>query len=169
MKPLRKKIATQIVPLATVRRNACASPEAVSWTSPICDIPRFSIRSPALAHTTIAKTMTSVLIRSLLSLAILLRLIVSGSRRRPGYGDHGLVEIAALAHPLQSLRAQSQEFRSFVVQAFPLVAVPQRFLHDAPDNLRPEVIFIIETVHARHHLRLRQMGVLDMLQLVAAR
>ena len=36
----------------------------------MCDIPRFSIRSPALAHTTIAKTMTSVLIRSLLSLAI---------------------------------------------------------------------------------------------------
>jgi hypothetical protein len=70
MKPVRKKIAIQIVPLATVRRNACAIPKTVSWTAPICDIPRFSIKSPALAHTTIAKTMTSVLIRSLLSLAI---------------------------------------------------------------------------------------------------
>jgi hypothetical protein len=59
-----------MVPLVTVRRNACASPEAVNWTAPICDIPRFSSRSPALAHTTIAKTITSVLIRSLFSLAI---------------------------------------------------------------------------------------------------
>src|SRR6267378_4079843 len=128
MNPLRKKIAIQIVPLATVRRKACASPEAVSWTAPICDMPRFSIRSPALAHTTMAKTMTSVLTRSLLSLAILWRLVVSGSRRRSGDGYHGLVEIAALAHPLQALGAELQKFRRFVVQAFPLVAVPQRFL-----------------------------------------
>src|SRR5204863_32278 len=114
---------------------------------PICDIPRFSIRSPALAHTTIAKTMTSVLIRSLLSLAISRGLTVSGSRRRPRHGNHGFVVIAALACPLQALRAQLQELRCFVVQAFPLVAVPERFLHDAPRDPGPEVILIIEAVH----------------------
>src|SRR6266852_8771595 len=132
MKPVRKKIAIQIEPLATVSLNACAIPDGVSWTAPICDIPRFSIRSPALAHTTIAKTMTSVLIRSLLSLAIWRGLVVSRSRRRPRHGNHRLVVIAALACPLQALRAQRQELPCFVVQALPLVAVPERFLHDAP-------------------------------------
>src|ERR1700686_1416251 len=156
MKPLRKKIATQIVPLATVRRNACASPEAVSWTSPICDIPRFSIKSPALAHTTIAKTMTSVLIRSLLSLAISRGLVVSGSRRRPRHGNHGLVVIAALACPLQALRAQRQELPCFVVQALPFVAVPERFLHDTPRDPGPEVILIIEAVHTPRHFHFGQ-------------
>src|SRR6267143_2750600 len=115
MKPVRKKIAIQIVPLATVRRKACASPEGVRRTAPICDMPRFSIRSPALAHTTIAKTMTSVLIRSLLSLAIWRGLIVAGSGRRSRHGNHGLVVIAALACPLQAFRAQLQELRCFVV------------------------------------------------------
>src|SRR5258708_40307082 len=101
MKPVRKKIATQVVPLATVSRTAGVSPEAVNWTAPICDIPRFSIRSPALAHTTIAKTIMSVLIRSLLSLAILRGLAVSGSRRRFRHGDHRLLVIlAAFARPL---------------------------------------------------------------------
>jgi hypothetical protein len=71
MNPVRKKMPTQIVSFVTVSRNAWASPEAVSWTAPICDMPRFNIKSPALAHTTIAKTITSVLIRNLLSLAIL--------------------------------------------------------------------------------------------------
>src|SRR5258707_8585490 len=132
MKPVRKKIAIQIVPLATVRRKACASPEGERRTAPICDMPRFSIRSPALAHTTIAKTMTSVLIRSLLSLAILRGLVVSGSRRRFRHGDHRLlVVLAALACPLEALGAQLQEFRSFGVQALALMAVPERFLHDA--------------------------------------
>jgi hypothetical protein len=54
-----------------VSLKACAIPCGVSSTAPISVIPRFSNKSPALAHTTIAKTMTSVLIRSLLSLAIL--------------------------------------------------------------------------------------------------
>src|SRR5260370_23863685 len=125
MKPVRKKIPTQIVPFVTVSRNACASPEGVSWTAPICDMPCFSIRSPALAHTTIAETITSVLIRSLFSLAILLGLVVSRSRSRPRHGNHGLVVIfAALAHPLQALRAQLQEFGGFAVQTLPFVAIP---------------------------------------------
>src|SRR5260370_3836848 len=146
MKPVRKKIAIQIVPLATVRRKACATRESGRRTATICDIPRFSIRSPALAHTTIAKTMTSVLIRSLLSLAILRRLVVSGSCRCPRHGNDGFVEVAALAHPLQALGAKCQKFRRFVVQAFPLVAIPQGFLHDAPDNLRPVVIIILKSI-----------------------
>jgi hypothetical protein len=61
---------SQIVPLVTVSRKAWVSPAAVNSTAPFWDIPRFSSKSPALAHTTIAKTMTSVLILSLLSLAI---------------------------------------------------------------------------------------------------
>src|SRR5260370_40926432 len=169
MKPVKKKIATQIVPLAAVRRSACASPEAVNWTAPICDIPRFSIRSPALAHTTIAKTMTSVLIRSLLSLAILRRLVVSGSRRRFRHGDHRLLVIlAALASPLEALGAQLYEFRSFGVQALALMAIPQRFLHEAPNDLGPEIIFVIEAVHTCHHFCLGQMRVLNVRQLMAA-
>src|SRR5260370_2600623 len=166
MKPVRKNIPTQIVTYIAASRKACASPEAVIWTAPICDIPRFSIRSPALAHTTIAKTMTSVLIRSLLSLAISRGLVVSGSRRRPRHGNHGLVVIAALACSLQALRAQRQEFPCFVVQALPFVAVPERLLHDAPGDPGPEVILIIETVHAPHHFHLRQVRVFDVRQLM---
>src|SRR5438309_11452229 len=126
MKPVRKNIPAQIVPFVKVSRNACVSPEAVSWTAPICDIPRFNIRSPALAHTTIAKTMTSVLIRSLLSLAILRGLVVSGSRRRFRHGNHRLLVIfAALTRPSQALGAQLQEFRGFRIQTLALMAVPQ--------------------------------------------
>src|SRR5438132_3666385 len=119
MKPVRKNIPAQIVPFVNVSRNACVSPEAVSWTAPICDIPRFNIRSPALAHTTMAKTMTSVLIRSLLSLAILRGLVVSGSRGRPGHSrdrNHGFVEIAARAHPPQTPGPQLHEFRCLSVR-----------------------------------------------------
>src|SRR6266478_1090596 len=139
MKPVRKKIPTQIVPFVTVRRNACASPEAVSWTAPICDMPCFSIRSPALAHNTIAKTISSVLIRSLFSLAILRGLVVSRCRSRPRHGTHGLVVIlAALAHPLEALRAQLQEFGRIGIQSFPDAAIPGRDLLDAPTELGPE-------------------------------
>src|SRR6266849_6849335 len=125
MKPVRNRLPTQIVPFVTVSRNACASPEAVSCTAPICDMPCFSIRSPALAHNTIAKTITSVLIRSLFSLAILRGLVVSRCRGRPRHGNHGLVVIlAALTHPLQALRSQLQEFGRFGIQALPFVAIP---------------------------------------------
>ncbi len=68
---------SQMVGFVTVSRNACAKPLAVNSTAPIVDMPRFSRRSPALAHTTIAKTMTSVFTLSLLS-----RPIVSASRSR---------------------------------------------------------------------------------------
>src|SRR4029077_7152166 len=155
MKPVRKKIPTQIVPLVTVSRNACSSPEAVSCTAPICDIPRFSIKSPALAHTTISKTMIRALIRSLFSLAIFRMLVVSGSGGRSRHGNHGFGEIvAALTSPLQALRAQLQEFRGFCVEALAFVAVPQRFLYDAPRDPRSEIIFVVKAIHAGHHFRL---------------
>ena len=67
MKPSRKKMPSQIIGLATVSPNACPRPLAVNCTAPILDMPRFNSRSPTLAHTTIAKTMTSVFILSLLS------------------------------------------------------------------------------------------------------
>src|ERR1700739_5143423 len=103
MNPIRKSIPTQIVRLVTVIQNACETPLGVIATAPISVMPRFSIRSPALAHTTIAKTMTSVLIRSLLSLAIFRGLVVPGSRRRLRHGNHGLLVIlAALARPFQA-------------------------------------------------------------------
>jgi hypothetical protein len=56
-----------------VIRNACESPAADKSTAPICSMALFNIRSPALAHTTIAHTMTSVFIRSLAWVAILLK------------------------------------------------------------------------------------------------
>src|SRR5215831_11976681 len=99
---MRKKIASQMVGLVTVRRKACTIPWAVSSTAPIRDILRFSSRFFTFAHTT--KTMTSVLIRSLCSLGILRKLIVSGGRARAGYGNHGFVIfLAALAHPVEAL------------------------------------------------------------------
>src|SRR6267143_5386106 len=141
MNPVRKNMPVQIVPFVTVSRNAWPIPAAVSWTAPICDIPRFSIRSPALAHTTIAKTITSVLIRSLLSLAIFCGLVVSGSRRRLRHGNHGLLVIlAALTRPFEAFGAQFQELRGFRVQPFPFMAVPQGFLHDAPHHFWPEIV-----------------------------
>src|SRR5881394_2856690 len=116
-------MATQIVPLVIVCRKACEIPCAVSSTAPICAIPRFSNKSPAFAHTTMAKTMTSVLNRSLFSLGILGELIVSGGRTWSGDRNHGLIVfLAALAHPFQALCAQLQELRSFGVQPFPLEA-----------------------------------------------
>src|SRR5215471_12012865 len=163
MNPSRKKMAAQIVALVTVSRKACARPCAVSSTGPICAMPRFSSKSPALAHTTIAKTITSVLIRSRLSLAILGGLVVSGSGRCSGHRNHGFVVfLAAFAHPVQALRAQFQEFRCFRIQALPLVAVPQSIFHDAPDDSGPEIVFIVEAVDAVHHLRLREVRILDM-------
>ena len=60
-----------MVVLATVRRKAWEIPCAVNSTAPICAMPYLSNKSPAFAHTTMAKTMASVLIRSLFSLAML--------------------------------------------------------------------------------------------------
>src|SRR6266403_5364340 len=160
----------QIVPLVTVSRKAWATPAPVNCTAPFCDIPRFSIKSPALAHTTIAKTRTSVLILSLLSLAIFLNLVVRRGGGRLWDGDHRLLVIlAALARPLQPFSAQLQEFRRFVIQPLPFIAVPQRFLHDAPHDLGAEVIIIVKLVDPGHHLRFRKMRVLNVWQLMPAR
>src|SRR5690349_21862975 len=107
MNPTRKKIASQIVALVTVSRKACPIPCAVNATAPTWAIPLLSSRSPTLAHATMAKTMTSVLIRSLLSLGIFGKLVVSGNRARAGYGNHGLVVfLAAFTRPLQALCAE---------------------------------------------------------------
>src|SRR5580658_444021 len=160
---------THNVPLVTVRRKACASPSAESSTTPICSMARFSIRSPAFAHITIAHTMTSVFTRSLPSVAIFSKgLIVSGCRRRLRHGYHGLRRVAALPYPLPALRAQLQEARRFVIQPLAFVRIPQRFAHDPPHHARPEVVLVIKPVHAAHHLGLRKMRILDMRQLVAA-
>src|SRR5258708_5402975 len=161
-------MASQMVPLVTVSGKACAIPLAVNSTAPIRSMPRLSNKSPAFAHTTMAKTMTSVLNRSRFSLGILGELIVSESRTRSGNGNHGLaIFLAALARPLQAFRAQLQKLRRFGVQPLPLVAVPKRLFHDAPDHPRPEVVFIIETVHPGHHLGFGEVGVLDVRKLVA--
>src|SRR5258708_1810324 len=159
MNPIRKMIPTQIVALVTVIRKACASPLAEISTAPIVVIPRFSIRSPTLAHTTIARTMTSVLIRSLVWLAInkyLGRSSLVVARRWSGarHGNNRLIHIAALPHPLQTFRAQFQEAGRFVIQTLAFVAVPQRFAHDAPRDFRPEVITRIEPSHPIHPIRL---------------
>src|SRR6266403_2417192 len=123
MNPIRKTIPAHIVALVTVIQNACETPLAVIATAPISVMPRFSRRSPALAHTTIAKTMTSVLILSLLSLPIVcFELIVSGYRRCFRHADHRLRGIAALPNPLPAFRTQLQEARRLVIQAFALVA-----------------------------------------------
>src|SRR6266581_2257555 len=161
-------MASQMVPLVTVSGKACAIPLAVNSTAPIRSMPRLSNKSPAFAHTTMAKTMTSVLNRSRFSLGILGELIVSESRTRSGNGNHGLaIFLAALARPLQAFRAQLQKLRRFGVQPLPLVAVPKRLFHDAPDYTRPEVVFIIEAVHPGHHLGFGEVGVLDVRKLVA--
>src|SRR5215472_10752395 len=166
---MRKKMASQMVALVRVSRKAWAIPCAVNSTAPIRAIPRFSSRSPTFAHTTMAKTMTSVLIRSLLSLGILGRLVVSRSRARAGYGNHGLVVfLAAFARPLQALSAKLQEFRGLGVQPFAFMAVPQGLFNDAPHNSWAEIVFIIEAVHAVHHFCFRKMRILNVRKLVTA-
>src|SRR5712692_535356 len=154
MKPVRKTIPIQIVPFVMVERRACCKPAGEISTAPICVMPRFSIRSPTLAQTTIARIMTRVLIRIRNSCPMLRELIVSGSRRLR-HGEHRPLDIAALAYPLPTLRAQLQEVHRFMIQPLALVAVPKRFAHDAPDDSGPEVVLIVEAVHARHHFRLR--------------
>src|ERR1700674_746797 len=150
MKPVRKKMPVQIVPFVTVSTNACWIPPSVSSTAPIRIMPRFSIRSPTLAHTTIVRTMTSVLIRSLCSLDMYCGLVVSGSGGGLRHGNHRLFQFAAaFSRPLPALRAQFEEGSRFLIEALALVAVPQRFAHDAPDDPRPEIIFVVEAVHAQ--------------------
>src|ERR1700740_110461 len=147
MNPIRKSIPTQIVRLVTVIQNACETPLGVIATAPISVMPRFSSRSPALAHTTIARTMTSVLIRSRFSLAMEIlsgRLVVARNRCGAGHRNHRLFDVAALPHPLQSLRAQFQEARRLMVQTLPFVAVPQRLTHNPPRNFKTEIIIVIE-------------------------
>src|SRR6266850_5982543 len=170
MKPVRKKIPIQIVPLVTVSRNACSNPAPVNCTAPFCVIPRFSSKSPALAHTTIAKTRTSVLILSLLSVAIYVNLVVRRSGGCLWHGNYGfLVILAALACPLQPLRPQFEEFRCFVIQPLTFVAVPQGFFHNAPHDFGAEVILIVKAVDTGHHLRFRKMRILYVWQLMPAR
>src|SRR6202030_2832443 len=138
MNPVRKKIPIQMVPLVMVKRRACHRPAGEIWTAPICIMPRFSIRSPTLAHTTIVRIMTKVLIRIRRSCLMSRKLIVSGSGGSPRHGDHRLLAVAALAYPLPALGAQLQEIDSFVIQPLAFIAVPQRFAHDAPDDPRTE-------------------------------
>src|SRR5215472_2107774 len=109
MKPVRKKMPIQMAPFSTVRRKACDKPVGETCTAPICDIPRFSIRSPTLAHTTIAKTIISVLMRNRRSVAIGERSVVAGSGRNFGNRDHRFVDVAALADPLPALGAKLEE------------------------------------------------------------
>src|ERR1700726_3793728 len=167
MKPLRTKIANQIVLLVMPSRKAWKSPAWFKLTGPICVIPRFSSESPVVAHTIITKTITSVFKRSFRSWDIFYWLVVAGGRRCRRNGDQGLFAVAALACPLQTFGAQFQKFRRFVVQAFALVTIPQRFFHDAPYDLGTEIIFIVETVYAGHHFRFRKVRVLNMRQLVS--
>src|SRR5215470_8248213 len=151
-----------MVPLVIVKRKACAIPCAVSSTAPIWAMPRFNSRSPTFAHTTMAKTMTSVLTRSLLSLAIWEGLIVSGSGRCSGDGNHWFVVfLAAFTHPFQALSAQLEELRCFRVQAFSLVAIPQSIFHNAPNDSGAEIVFIVEAVYPGHHFCLRKVRIFD--------
>src|SRR5271169_5572736 len=138
MNPVRKIIPIQMLSLDTVRENARVNPASDGCTSPMRDMPCFSIKSPVFAHTTISKTMNKVLMRSRRSCVILRRLVVSGSRRRRRNGNHGFGGIATRTRPLPTLCAQLQERVGFVVQALALVIVPQCFLHDAPHDLRAE-------------------------------
>src|ERR1700744_5277300 len=57
---MRKRIASQIVPLVTVAKKACWRPAAVRGTLPIWVMPRLSMRSPALAQVTITRIMRKV-------------------------------------------------------------------------------------------------------------
>src|ERR1700722_1156193 len=60
---MRKRMASQMVGLVTVARNACWRPEAVRGTLPIRVMPRLRKRSPALAHATMMRIMKKVLRR----------------------------------------------------------------------------------------------------------
>src|SRR5271163_3942630 len=158
----------QILWFDTVSENALVNPASDGCTSPMRDMPRFSIRSPVFAHTTISKTMNRVLMRSRRSCVILRSLVVSGSRRRRRNGNHGFGGIATRTRPLPTFGAQLQERVGFVIQALAFVIVPQRFLHDAPHDLRAEIVLVVKAVDAGHHFRFGKMWILDMRQLVAA-
>src|SRR5271165_1552068 len=146
-------MASQIVPFCTVERRACFRPSREMWTAPIWVIPRFSRRSPTLAHTTINKTMHRVLNLNLCSCDILSELVVSAGGRGPGHRHHRLRRIATATRPLNSLRPKFQELHGFVVEALAFVAIPEGFADDAPGDAGAEIILVIETAHARHHLR----------------
>jgi hypothetical protein len=70
MNPMRNTIANQMVPVVIAEWKACKSPVRDKVTGPTCIIPRLSKESPVVAHTTMAKTITSVFTRSFRSLDI---------------------------------------------------------------------------------------------------
>src|SRR5262249_15588272 len=131
------------------------------------DMPRLSMRSPTLAQTTMDKTMARVFKRSRCSEAIV-RSVVAGGGRGLRNGNHRLVDIAALAGPLPAFRAQLQERSGFVIKALAFVRVPQGFAHNAPNDARTEVVFVVKAVDCPHHLGLGEMRVFDVRKLVAA-
>src|SRR5882724_3975613 len=166
MKPVRKNIPIQMVPLVTVRRKAFSIPAALSCTAPICVMPRLSIRSPVLAHTTIARIMTSVLIRKRFSLHIMrIGLVVAGSSRASWNENFRFGQIAASFDPLGAFSTEFEKSGGFFVKALALVAVPQRFFHDAPYDFRAEIVVVVEAVDTIHHFRFRQMRIFNVWQL----
>src|SRR5260370_35594997 len=97
-----------MVPLVTVKRRAWRKPAAEISTAPILVMPRFRSRSPVLAHTTMARIMTRVLIRIRNSCPMRRKLIVSGVRWRRRHGDHGLIDVSGFTPQLPALAASLQ-------------------------------------------------------------
>src|SRR5215470_5397033 len=55
-----------------------------------------------------------------------------------------------------------------MIETLALVGVPQGFANNAPDDLGPEVVLVIEAVDASHHFGLGEMRIFDVRELVAA-
>src|SRR5689334_779985 len=110
---------------------------------------RFSL---AIASLVFRLARTSVRAVSSFFLEFVSRSLVVARCWRGRHADHGLFRVAALPYPLPAFRAQLQEARRLVVQALSFMAVPERFAHNAPHHFWPEIIFVVEAVHARHHL-----------------
>ena len=72
------------------------------------------------------------------------------------------------ARHFDAVRAELHEIHGLMIEALALVSVPQRVANDAPGDLRPEIVAVVEAVDGLDHVFLRKAGIFEVRKLVAA-
>ena len=70
---------------------------------------------------------------------------------------------------MPAFSAQPEKLGGLMVEALPLVCIPERFAHDSPYHARTEVVRVIESIDCGHHSCAIKAGIFDMRKLVTFR
>src|SRR5262245_48408607 len=79
-----------------------------------------------------------------------------------------LVGRQRLPRVLPALRAQPEKCHGLLIESRALVAIPQRFANDPPDDPWSEIVRVVEPVHRRHHFGTGEFGIGDVWRLMTA-